>query len=134
MSTINQNLNSNSIRDEWLALLAQLRDTITQWVQEDKWLVDEQQKTITEDKLGTYTTCELHVRSPQGNLIVEPVARFVAGAEGRVDISAFPTLHRFLLIRKDGRWQLRTDSGVPWPKEWSRDTFLELAKHLVDPR
>ncbi len=131
MTSTDQDSNSTAVRDEWLDLLAQLTNTIKQWVQENEWLVAEQQKTITEDKLGTYTTCELHVRSPQGNLIVEPVARFVAGAEGRVDISAFPTLHRFLLIRKDGRWQLRTDSGVPWPKEWSQTTFLELAKHLV---
>lgn len=54
----------------------------------------------------------------------------MAGADGRVDIYAFPSMTRMLLARVDGRWVLKTDAGVPWPCKWGPAAFDELVGAL----
>lgn len=36
-----------------------------------------------------------------------------------------------MLVRKQGNWRVRTDSGIDWPKPWSRETFVELFQYVV---
>jgi hypothetical protein len=58
------------------------------------------------------------------------VARDVVAGDGLVDVYAWPTLRRMLLVRLGDRWELRTDSGVPWPHGWSESTFREIVPAL----
>ena len=72
----------------------------------------------------------------QGRLILEPIARGVLEAQGRVDLYAWPSLFRVMLLHKPlGKdrglaWGMRTESGIDWPQPWGRETFFTLAKGM----
>jgi hypothetical protein len=74
---------------------------------------------------------ELSVRLGGGHLIVEPIGRNIIGADGRVDITSFPSLNRMLLVRVDDKWVIKTDARIDWPLPWSKDAFLQLADILI---
>ncbi len=116
---------------EWKKLVDQTLAQIERWATAEKWLTSRLEKTITEEPLGTYSVPELFVRTPQGQLVVEPVALGIVGGEGRIDIMSFPSLNRVLLVRTSGTWKIKTDSYVAWPKSWSKTTFIELANILL---
>lgn len=118
-------------RDHWLQTVVKVVDEIAQWAQGAGWLVSRSQKTIQEDSIGTYDAPVLQIKTPPGNLIVEPIAYSIfSGVEGRIDLYAWPSMHRVRLVQINGHWHVRTDSGINWPKPWGRETFLELANEL----
>src|SRR4051795_6163736 len=88
----------------WLSLVEQLLRQIERWCRDRGWAVHREQAEVTEAKLGTYRVPVLSIRSPAGHVYVEPVARYVAGADGRVDIYAFPSMTRMLLARVGDKW------------------------------
>ena len=119
-------------RDAWLRAVEHLLAKIERWAESEDWQVARlKPKELTEGGLGTYTVSDLRIRTPQGLLNVEVVARKVFGADGRVDLCAFPSLHRMLLIRDGRDWKVKTDAGIDWPKRWGKRTFLELAESLT---
>jgi hypothetical protein len=115
----------------WVSQIETLVDAISAWATERQWLVDKHQKTLNEEPLGTYSASELIIKTPQGSVIIEPVGKNIMGADGRVDISAFPSFNRMLLIQKKGNWQVKTDSRIDWPKPWGKDTFYDIVKALT---
>ena len=66
----------------------------------------------------------LTIHAPQGRLILEPIARGIVGAQGRVDLYAWPSLFKVLLLHKPRgkdrplEWVVRTESGLDWPQPW----------------
>ena len=78
------------------------------------------------------------IHAPQGRLILEPIARGTLGAQGRVDLHAWPSLFRVMLLhRPRGKdrpleWVVRTESGLDWPQLWNRETFLTLAEGAAE--
>jgi len=65
---------------------------------------------------------------------VEVKGRGPLEAAGRVQISAWPTLFRVLLLHKSGEegWIIRTDSGIPIRQPWNRETFISLVRDLLN--
>jgi len=118
-------------RSEWVAEVNHLLNDIKDWAEKERWLVDRQDKELQEERLGAYRSSVLFIQSPQGRLVAEPVARSVVGADGRVDLYAWPSLHRVRLLRIGAQWKVRTDSGIDWPKPWNHQAFVELAKELT---
>jgi len=125
------NTTGTKIRGDWVSLVQDLCGTIESWARERKWFVHREEKTITEEHLGSYAVPVLLIQAGQGRIHVEPIGRNIIGAEGRIDISSFPSLNRMLLIRVNGRWVLRTDSGVDWPDHWSKKAFVNLVRALT---
>lgn len=104
------------------------------WCDAHGWAVDVTDKSIVESKLGEYSAPSLQLRTTNGNVVyIEPIARHITGAEGLVDIYAWPSLRRFLLFRQDGGWTIRTDSGVPLPWKWSEQSFVEVIGASTSP-
>lgn len=126
-----QTLDADKERLNWINEIEGLLSDIESWAKGENWLTARQDKELREEDLGPYVTTELKISSPKGILLVEPVARFVVGAEGRVDLSAWPSLNRVRILRDGTTWKVRTDSGVDWPHPWCRETFLELADGLT---
>jgi hypothetical protein len=118
-------------RSAWLALVAQTLDEISGWARAERWAAVRHEKQIEEQALGTYSVAVLTIQLPSGHLHVEPIARYVAGAEGRIDLLSFPVLNRVTLLRKGDTWVARTDSGVVYPRSWNRRTFVKLAQELA---
>ena len=121
----------NKKLDDWRELVESLMADITKWAQQQGWQVHQDEKFITEENLGEYSVPDLVIRLPEGRIAVEVAGRNTIGADGRVDISAFPSLNRMLLVRVGDKWKIKTDSHVAWPKDWGKDTFIELAKILA---
>ena len=123
------------LRDEWLRVIQQLQDQIKTWVyMEAGWSTEwgESDKT-QEDPLGTYTVSVLTIHTPNGRLILEPIARNYPG-RGIVELFAWPTLFRVRLLHgeEDADWQVRVDSGIILHEEWNRSNFVRLANDLLN--
>lgn len=119
-------------RDRWLTDVRQLLAQIGEWGREEGWLVQEQEKQLSEDYIGTYTAPTLFIQMPSGRIHIDPVGVNIIGGDGRVDILAFPELTRMLLIRFGDTWRLKTDSRVDWPQPWGKTAFMDLARALSD--
>jgi len=117
-------------REQWLALLHELTDQVAAWAEAQRWSIDRGTKEIDETTLGIYTAPTLRIRAPGGELHLDPVALAVRGAEGRVDLEAWPTLNRVRLIRRGGQWQVLTDSNVRLREPWGPELFVRLAHEL----
>lgn len=119
--------------EHWRRAVAALIDAVQLWVSASSgWKVSQSDTEITEDGTGRpYALPILEITSPQGVIVLEPIAARVAGARGRVDFYGWPSLYRvMLLLQPEGEWVVRTDSGIDWPHDWGKDTFFELAKSL----
>jgi hypothetical protein len=118
-------------RDDWLAKLRDLMDSMKSWAQQRRWLVDEHEKIIEEDRIGKYPVPTLFIQAPSGKIVVEPIGCDIIGAQGRVDIESFPSLNRMLLILANGEWKIKTDSRIDWPEPWSEQSFVNLVRALT---
>ncbi len=131
MTTEKTNAFPDSQRDEWLAHVQHLMDQLEVWSTSIGWSHDRSEKVINEQLLGTYSAPTLRIRTPAGEVRADPIARSIIGADGRVDLEAWPSLNRVKLVRRDGQWTIITDSNVPVRKPWAQDTFVELVNDLV---
>ncbi len=123
------------VRDEWVQALSTLETNITEWSQEAGWQVRPFGRVFTEESTGQYTAPDLVIDTPAGErLTVEVKGRGPSEASGRVQLAAWPTLFRVILLHKPGddNWVIRTDSGIPLRQPWNHDTFVSLAKDLLN--
>lgn len=118
-------------RDEWIGRVADLITQVDEWSQAEGWNVERQRKIVQEKLLGAYEVDALVIRLQGGEIHVKPIALHVVGADGRVDIEAFPTLSRIKLVGVAGGWQIMTDSNVPLREPWNRETFVQLVHDLL---
>jgi hypothetical protein len=116
---------------EWLESVNEIVAEIADWARDAGWLVHQTKVPIAHDWIRKYVAPGLQLKPPVGHLFVEPLGRRVLGADGRIDLYAWPSHYRVMLIRKGGKWRLRDENGKAWPKAWSRKTFLEVAQILT---
>jgi hypothetical protein len=117
-------------RNEWVQRVSALADQVQQWAVAEGWSVERSEKNLHEQLLGEYGVPALHMRAPGGELYLKPIALHIVGADGRVDLEAWPTLNRVKLVGREGTWQIVTDSNVPLREPWSRETFVRLVQDL----
>ena len=135
MTTLLEEPRSISVRDEWTQVLTSLQRELSEWAEAEGWQVWASERSITEAATGPYLAPELVLETPEGGrLLVEVKGRGPIEASGRVQISAWPTLFRVILLHKPRRegWVIRTDSGIPIHQPWNRETFIILAKDLLN--
>ena len=131
MNTVERTVNPEETLRQWTDAVDDLLVRVSVWARSEDWDTHVEEKVLREKELGSYRTRSLVLDTPTGRLILEPVAQSVPGAQGRVDLCAWPSLNRVRLLRTGDRWIVRTDSGIDWPHSWSRDTFVELARALT---
>lgn len=122
------------VRDEWTRSIRGLERDLADWARAEGWQVRTSERIVNEESIGAYAAPDLVIETPAGErLVVEVKGRGPAGASGRVQLSAWPTLFRVLLLHKAGQqdWVIRTDSGIPIRQPWNRDTFVSVAKDLL---
>lgn len=122
------------VRDEWIRSVQQLEQDLTDWSTTAGWQVTKSERVVNEESIGTYAVPDLVIETPAGErLVVEVKGRGPAAASGRVQLFAWPTLFRVLLLHKPGKddWTVRTESGIPLRQPWNRDTFITLAEDLL---
>jgi hypothetical protein len=120
------------IREEWLGAVDALGKQVRGWAEQQGWSVDQSEEEVTEEELGTYRVPIWQIHTPRGTALLRPVGREILGARGRVDLSAWPTLYRVMLLQKpDQNWVIRTESGLNWPHPWKQETFVEVTEGLL---
>lgn len=131
MATIAQKpQNWQKDRERWQILLEQLASQVEIWAKDRGWSVKRDQKQISEAHLGTYDAPALTILATSGEVHLDPIARYAVNCDGRVDLLAWPSLNRMLLVRDGTKWKLVTDSGIDWPQEWNKKTFASLVERL----
>lgn len=126
-------LDSGTERERWVETVRAFCEEVAAWSEGQGWKVSRKELDLTEDVLRTYTVPMLIIQTARGAVMLEPVARTVMGANGRIDLYAYPTLFRVMLLRssKDGRWLIRTDSGIFLKQPWNKQTFVDLVAGLT---
>ncbi len=115
----------------WVAKVEATINQIEAWAIAEGWSTARTVRTIDERPLGSYAVPLLRIRLPGGEVQVIPVALQVIGADGRIDVEAFPSLNRVKLIGRGDQWEIYTDSNVPLRQPWNAETFVQLARDLT---
>lgn len=124
--------NWEQVRDEWVAAVEQLVRDAEAWSQAQGWACRREQKTVTEDRLGEYSAPRLLIHSPDGRLLLDPIARHVPGALGVVEFCALPSYDSVRIARTEAGWGLYPDGASDRPRPWSETAFLESARRLYE--
>lgn len=123
--------NWQQVRDEWVAAVEQLIGETETWAKSQDWGTLRESKTITEDRLGTYTVPRLLVHNMNGRVLIEAYARFVPGANGLVDVFRIPSWDGEMIeLTADGWYLLRTDAEGP-RELWSEPVFVAAVHRLT---
>lgn len=103
---------TEGLKEEWIKAVSEFQDQIIGWLEEPVSLglviFNQPEIEIAEERFGKYKTTELILNfSPSGvNVEVKPIARFIVGAIGRIDI--FSNKGRYKVVRKneDNKWYI----------------------------
>jgi hypothetical protein len=74
----------------------------------------------------------LLIHTPQGRLLLDPIAHFVGGAEGRIDFCVYPSFNGIMLIKTDTGWQFEALHRLDWHLAWSEASFEQMARELLE--
>ena len=119
-------------RAEWIGAVERLIADVEAWATKRGWWVHREDKTVSDDdqRIGTYHAPMLRIQTPTARLILEPIARYVVGAEGRVDLAIFPSYHSVAIVRRDDGWQMLSDR-TGRAKRWSENAFVKTVESLT---
>ena len=70
------------------------------------------------------------IQTSAAHLILDPIARYVGGASGRIDFCVFPSYEYVLVVRTEAGWQFVTNPPTI-DRPWSKEAFLEIAAELA---
>jgi hypothetical protein len=128
------------IREAWTTDCSNLMTTISNWLgplQDQKLLEIKSEKIpIFEDQLGEYEVVSLQIVFLRSEVVkIRPVARFIIGAKGRIDISTGGTLLVMMLAKPPGEWvfakrNIQLGQFETWP--FNRDTFDEFLSQFLE--
>lgn len=97
----------DALREEWLARLDQLVADVRGWVEAAGWKTREITKKMKDSVLGTYRAPALLMQRETVEVILDPVARFVMGADGAVDFYLMPAYDDIAsLYFIEGEWKI----------------------------
>jgi hypothetical protein len=141
--------NWEQVRDEWVRAVEQLVTEVEGWCRENQWPTRRIDKRLEESRIGEYVVPALLIQVDLVKLMLEPVARFVPGGEGVIDLYRMPQYDDVASIfRRAGSWvyvatvtvdQLPPESRPNQPDSdvagmtgpFAREAFNELVKLLV---
>jgi hypothetical protein len=96
-----------ALRDDWLACLGDLVRNIKRWAEQSGWKTREITKSMKDSVLGEYRAPALLMQRETVEVILNPVSRFVTGADGAVDLYLIPAYDDIAsLYFIDGEWKL----------------------------
>jgi hypothetical protein len=106
----------DQVRDTWMARLCELVDRIDSWARELDWATRRIEKKMEDSQLGTYKAPALLMQKETTRVLLDPIARFVPGTEGLVDLYLMPAYDDIAsLYFTDGGWRLHFPSSGPRP-------------------
>lgn len=127
---------------EWRESVRALYDSIIGWMDEPYRMGmvrfdDTNNKPITEERFGPYEIqmLALEFQYPTTRVVLEPVARFIVGGRGRVDISGRGGRFKIIRDRDGAEWSviLADETGAkPFKRApFNVDTFTSVLEILL---
>lgn len=119
---------------EWLEALSKLYDQLERWLkpaQSEGLKIRRYQKEITEYDLGTYQASALEISFGPRTVHFEPVARFIVGGIGRVDIDSPRGIFKLIRDPDTREWFLvRTTLAKAEPLD--ENSFATLIQEIFE--
>jgi hypothetical protein len=103
-----------------------------EWSKKCDWPTRRDTKSISETPLGKYLVPVLLIHTPQGRLMLDPIARFVGGAQGRIDFCVYPSFDGIMLIKTDKGWQLESLEREDWNRPWSETALEQVGRQMLE--
>ena len=121
---------SVQLRDEWIADVDSLYREAESWAKAQGWTTRRRWASIEESKFGCYSIGRLLVESPVGRLDFRPVARFVIGGFGLIDLVTPPSRQpsRMMVRQGDGKWLIHPFGDSEISTLWSEMSFTEVVR------
>ena len=91
-----------AVKAEWLDRLGALVDEVEAWARAGGWRTRQIAKTINERRLGTYKAPVLLMEKDTVEAVLNPVARFVPGADGAVELYLAPAYDDIASLYREG--------------------------------
>jgi hypothetical protein len=104
---VTQDIDADAVRREWLERLGTLVEQVKGWAEESGWRTRKIDKALNERRLGDYRVPVLLMEKDTVEVVLNPVARFVPGADGAVDLYMAPAYDDIAsLYFEGGHWVL----------------------------
>ncbi|HET6882605.1 MAG TPA: hypothetical protein VFI31_20730 [Pirellulales bacterium] len=117
--------------DEWLSDIHSIVEQATKWAVARGWSTKVDTKTITEDVIGTYEAPRLLIHAPEARFLLDPIAKCVVGAEGRIDFCVIPSYDAVPLVKTVGGWRFLSAGSDEAELTWSDESFGKLCAELT---
>lgn len=117
--------------DEWLSDVDAMVDQATEWAKARGWSTKVDTKTISEELIGTYEAPRLLIHAPEARFLLDPIAKCVVGAAGRIDFCVIPSYDAVPLVKTDGGWRFLADGSDQRELAWSDESFGQICAELA---
>jgi hypothetical protein len=99
--------NWQHVRDEWVRAVEQLVADVESWCRANDWPTRRVPSRLSESPIGEYVVPALLIQVDTRKFLLEPIARFVPGADGAVDLYEMPRYDDIAnLYLRNGVWVL----------------------------
>ena len=116
---------------EWLGALEKLCGEVEEWATRRDWAVKRDKKQLSEPLLGDYSAPRLLIHTLEARLLLDPITRFAAGAEGLAELCVLPSYDSAQILRHRNRWYIRLPDADSRSQMLSEATFVKTVRQLL---
>jgi hypothetical protein len=121
----------NRLLPEWIEAQNEMMQEARTAAAGEGWFAQMDEKEVSESLLGSYRAPRLRIRTPDREVVLDPVARFGSGRQGVVDLVVMPTYETaYLVAFKDGQWQILSVRGTARSKPFTHETLVNTIAKL----
>ncbi len=118
-------------RKAWIAEVNRLASDVEKWANDNEWSVRRETKDVIEDELGKYHLPVLTIQASRGRVYFNPIARYLVGADGRIEMHASPSFAQVVLLKVGGTWHFMNEDLIDLKKTWSEQSFRQIVADLL---
>ena len=126
---------ARNMKEKWIGTIHSLFGQIREWIKkaeaEDLVAVYRHNIQLSEKHIGRYTVDKLELLVLDRQIIVEPIARFIEGGDGRVDIYHGFEAFKLLYSEKTDTWHIESRKEPGFRKKLDRDSFVALIQSII---
>jgi hypothetical protein len=112
---------------EWREAQEKMLQEATSAARAEGWYVEKDEKKIEESLLGEYYAPRLRIRTPDKEVVLDPIACFGSGRQGIVDLVVLPTYETaYLIVFRRGDWRI-----VSYRKQYDKPFTAKTLVHTI---
>lgn len=117
--------------EAWVSEVDSILAQASHWAESRGWGTKIDSKTLSEEMIGTYEVPRLLVHSPEARFLFDPIARFVVGGAGRIDLCVIPSYDGVPLVKTDQGWKFFPRDKDGQSLDWSEESFARICGDLA---